>query len=202
MKRQNLNFLIDALSFTAFVFLVTTGVLMRYILPPGSGRDVAIWGLDRHEWGGIHFWISVVFFMLMALHLYLHWNWIVCVVKGKRREGSGIRAGLGIVGLITVLVIAFSPLLSPKGKSPERESPSGLSSHVYNDIIIRGSMTLFELEEKSGVPSSYFLESLDLPDYIPDRQRLGFLVRRYNIEMNDIRKVVKEYHEYENSNNP
>lgn len=202
MKRQNLNFLIDALSFTAFVFLVTTGVLMRYILPPGSGQDVLIWRLDRHEWGGIHFWISVVFFMLMALHLYLHWNWIVCVVKGKPREGSGIRAGLGILGLVTVLAIALSPLLSQKEKSPERESPSGLSSHIYNDIIIRGSMTLSELEEKSGVPPSYILEGLDLPDNIPERQQLGFLVRTYGLEMDDIRRVVQEYNESENSSNP
>jgi len=195
MKRTNLNFLIDALSFAAFLFLVTTGVLMRYILPPGSGRDLTIWGLDRHEWGGIHFWVSVVFFALMALHLFLHWKWIVCMVKGKPREGSGLRAGLGVVGLVVVLAIALSPLLSPVESEEAREQPASISSHGYDEVIIRGSMTLGELEERSGVPASYILEELDLPPNIPDHQRLGNLVRQYGLEMDDIRRVVHEYRE-------
>lgn len=62
MKRINLNFIIDVAAFVGFVMLTTTGVLMRYILPPGSGRYSTIWSLDRHEWGGIHFWISIIFF--------------------------------------------------------------------------------------------------------------------------------------------
>lgn len=93
MKRTNLNFIIDVVAFVGFVLLTTTGVLMRYILPPGSGRYSTIWRLDRHEWGGIHFWISVVFFFVLALHLVLHRRWIVSVVTGQPREGSGFRAG-------------------------------------------------------------------------------------------------------------
>ena len=62
MKRTHLNFIVDVVAFVGFVVLTTTGVLMRYILPPGSGHYSTIWSLDRHEWGGIHFWISVVFF--------------------------------------------------------------------------------------------------------------------------------------------
>ncbi len=198
MKRPILNFLIDALSFTAFIFLVTTGVLMRYILPPGTGRLVTIWGLDRHEWGGIHFWISVAFFTLMALHLLQHWKWIINMVKGKRKEGSGIRAGMGIIGLIMVLVIALSPVFSQVKQLPERENSTTLYSHIYDDIIIRGSMTLNELEEKSGVPAADILEALNLPAYIPGRQQLGYLSRTYDIRMADIRKAVHEIREKQN----
>lgn len=54
MKRTHLNFIVDVVAFVGFVVLRTTGVLMRYILPPGSGRYSTIWGLDRHEWGGIN----------------------------------------------------------------------------------------------------------------------------------------------------
>ncbi len=196
MKRTQLNFLIDSLSFAAFVFLVTTGVLMRYILPPGSGRDLTIWGLDRHEWGGIHFWISVVFFALMALHLFLHWNWIVNMVKGKPgREGSGKRAAIGVFGLVALLAIALAPLFSPVETDDAREGTTAVSSHVYDEVIIRGSMTLGELEERSGVPSAFILEALDLRPNIPDHQRLGNLVRQYDLEMDDIRRVVQEYRE-------
>jgi len=62
MKIVKLNFIVDVVAFAGFVVLTTTGVLMRYILPPGSGHYSTIWGMDRHEWGGIHFWASVLFF--------------------------------------------------------------------------------------------------------------------------------------------
>ena len=50
---------IRGLAFAGFVLLITTGVLMRYVLPPGSGRRAAIWGLDRHGWGDLHFWFCL-----------------------------------------------------------------------------------------------------------------------------------------------
>jgi hypothetical protein len=46
MKRVNLNFIVDVVAFAGFVLLTTTGVLMRYILPPGSGHYSTIWGMD------------------------------------------------------------------------------------------------------------------------------------------------------------
>ena len=120
MKRTNLNFIIDVIAFVGFVLLTTTGVLMKYILPPGSGSYSTIWSLDRHEWGGLHFWISLVFFSILALHLVLHWRWIECVVTGRPREGSGFRVALGIVGFVVVVALSISPLLAPV----ERDSTS------------------------------------------------------------------------------
>jgi amino acid transporter len=66
MERSTLNLSIDGFAFAGFVLLTTTGVLLRYVLPPGSGHYSTIWGLDRHEWGGIHFWIAVVFFSVLG----------------------------------------------------------------------------------------------------------------------------------------
>jgi hypothetical protein len=42
---------VDAVAFVAFVFLTTTGIPARYVLPPGSGLWATLWGLDRHERG-------------------------------------------------------------------------------------------------------------------------------------------------------
>lgn len=120
MKRTISNFIIDAIAFVGFVFLITTGVLMRYVLPPGSGHYSTIWGFDRHEWGGLHFWISVVFFSLLAVHLVLHWRWIVSVVMGRPREGSGLRVSLGIVGLLALVAFSISPLITPVEKMPKK----------------------------------------------------------------------------------
>jgi hypothetical protein len=62
MKRVTLSFIVDVLAFVCFVLLVTTGLVVRYALPPRSGslygmggpsggeRPIAlIWGLTRHE---------------------------------------------------------------------------------------------------------------------------------------------------------
>jgi hypothetical protein len=189
-----LNFTIGVLLFIAFIFLVTTGILMRYILPPGSGRHMVIWGMNRHDWGGIHFWISVVFFTLTALHLYRHWKWIVRMIKGEPGERTGIKTNLGFAGLAAIIAIAISPLFFPEKISTVHEiSPAPVSFH--NDIIIRGSMTLSDLENETGVPITYFLSTLNLPGDIPGNQRLGVLARRYNLEINDFRKAVNDYAE-------
>jgi hypothetical protein len=193
MKRSNLNFIVDVIAFIGFVVLTTTGVLMRYILPPGSGHYSTIWGLDRHEWGGLHFWISVVFFSILALHLVLHWRWIVSVVTGRSHEGSGLRAGLGIVGLATVVALAISPLLVSVEKDLADKEATSLSSHKYENILILGSMTLKDVEETPKVPATYIIESLKMPASISADEQLGSLKRKYGFEINDVREIVKEF---------
>jgi Domain of unknown function (DUF4405) len=197
MKRVNLNFIVDTLAFAGFVLLTTTGVLMRYVLPPGSGHFSTIWGLDRHEWGGIHFWVSVLFFSILAFHLILHWRWIASVVTGRPREGSGYRAALGIVGFATVVALAGAPLLAPVERDTGEQGASSLSVHPYEDFTLRGSMTLREVEEMTGVPAAYIIKSLKLPDTISKEERLGLLKRQYGFEINDVREIVKNYSERE-----
>jgi hypothetical protein len=195
MKRRHLNFLVDFLAFAGFVVLTTTGVLMRYVLPPGSGHYATIWNLDRHQWGGIHFWVSVVFFSLLALHLVLHWRWITSVVAGRPREGSGLRAGLGLVGLATIVALAIAPLLTPVQKEAPSAVASSLSGHRYEDMTIRGSMTFREVEEATGVPAAYLIESLELPASVSADERLGPLKHRYGFGIDAVREAATAYEE-------
>jgi hypothetical protein len=106
MKRSLLNFWVDTVAFVMFVFMVATGVIMEFLLPAGSGHATTIWSIDRHGWGAVHFWMSVVFLAALALHVYLHWRWIVAVLRGRPREGSGVRLGLGVLGLAALLALA------------------------------------------------------------------------------------------------
>lgn len=193
MNRAKLNLIIDIVAFTGFAVLTTTGVLMRYILPPGSGHYSTIWGLDRHEWGGIHFWIAAIFFLILALHLILHWRWIVCVITGQPRQGSGLRAGLGIIGFITLVALAVAPLLTPVEQDTGDQGISQLSSHKYEGIAIQGSMTLTEIEKATGVPATHIIQSLHLPDTISADERLSPLKKEYGFEINDVREIVKKY---------
>lgn len=113
MKRKNIHFIVDVVAFIAFTLMTSTGVLVRYMLPPGSGRFSSLWGMNRHDWGDIHYWVSIVLFASLTIHLVLNWQWIVAVLRGQDKRGSGYRAALGIVGLIALLLLALAPFLSP-----------------------------------------------------------------------------------------
>ena len=54
-------------------------------------------------------------------------------------------------------------------------------------------MTLKDVEETTGVPATYIIESLKLPDSIPAEEQLGHLKRKYGFEIDDVREIVKEY---------
>lgn len=99
MKRTNLNFIVDLISFLDLLGLAVTGFIMKYILPPGTGgrgrmfrggrgageyagehiKD--LWSMTRHEWGSIHFYLAVIFVVLMIVHIILHWSWIKAYFK-------------------------------------------------------------------------------------------------------------------------
>jgi hypothetical protein len=193
MKRTSKNITIDTIAFIGFVLLTTTGILMRYVLPPGSGRFKVIWGLDRHGWGSIHFWISILFLSILTIHLVLHWRWIVTVLTGRPREGSGLRAGLGIVGLAGLLALSAAPLLSPIETVPGSEGRGATLIQEHEEIQIWGSMTLHEIEQTSGVPAEYILLKLGLPPDTPVDERLGYLKKTHGFTMDTVRSIVSNY---------
>ena len=196
MKRRSMNSLVDALSFGAFVLLTATGVLIRYILPPGTGRFSTLWGLDRHEWGQIHFWIAVVLSGALAIHLFLHAGWVVCMVKGRPREGSGVRVALAAVGLLALAGLAISPFFGSVEQAGEPPHKLRSLEHQRSDAyLIDGSMTLQEVAKLTGVPAADILRELGLPPGIPTDQRLGVLRKTYGFEMQDVRQIIQRHTE-------
>ncbi|MFH1882727.1 MAG: DUF4405 domain-containing protein [Planctomycetota bacterium] len=99
MKRINLNFIVDLVAFLDLLGLACTGFVMKYILPPGTGgrgrmlrggrgagehadeQIKYLWSMTRHEWGGLHFYLAVIFAVLMIVHIILHWSWIKAYFK-------------------------------------------------------------------------------------------------------------------------
>lgn len=194
MRRLTLNMTVDIVAFTGFVFLTATGVLVRYILPPGSGRYSSVWGLNRHEWGDVHFWIAIGFLSILALHVFLHWRWVVSVVLRRPREGSWSRFGLGLVGLLALLTLALAPILSPIETTETRlTGPGDSSTSSETDELIRGSMSLREVTNATNIPVEYFIQKLELPPGISAEERLGRLGRVYGFEIEDVRRIVRQY---------
>lgn len=99
MRRAAVNYIIDAVAFLDLISLAATGIIMKWVLPPGSGGghgrgfrggrgpdDVKqLLGLGRHDWGEVHFVLSLLFVFLMLVHLVLHWNWIKTCTRSLLR---------------------------------------------------------------------------------------------------------------------
>lgn len=128
MRKPELNFIIDASAFFLFLSLASTGLLIYFVLPPASG--LSIWGMDRHIWGEIHFWIAISFLVLIAIHFALHWSWITARVKGNSKNAkiSKSRIILAIFLIVFTLILLSIPFLSPVEKTGSTHS--GRSAHV------------------------------------------------------------------------
>jgi len=148
MTRKTLNAVVDALAFAGFVLLAASGVLLRWSLPPGSGHRTTIWGLDRHDWGAVHFWIAVALLAVLVVHLLLHWKWIAAVAsRGGVHEPSGLRVALGVVGLAGLIGFAVAPFVSPVERAG-RQTPD--ASHDGGERI-RGAQWLAVLLSITGL---------------------------------------------------
>ena len=113
MKKVMMNYWLDAAAFIAFCFLTSSGILLEYILPERSGHGVTVLGVGRHAWGEIHFYIALILFAIMALHIVVHWKWIVNMTRGRVGEASGRRLLVGVFALLVVILLAAAPILVP-----------------------------------------------------------------------------------------
>lgn len=207
MKRPQLNFLVDTAAFVLFLLLMSSGLLLRYQLPPGSGElenrgpgrgsmermVTQLWGQTRHEWGDVHFWISVALICVLALHLFLHWNWIVGIMRGKPSEASGWRFGIGAASFVAVIFLSFTPLFSPTQQATRQQllaEDAGTDAAELPPDELRGSLTLEEAAEISGIPVAALRELLELPQDTSPQARLGRTLRDHGKTMSDFRRLL------------
>jgi uncharacterized protein with FMN-binding domain len=124
MKRADQNARVDGVAFVVALVVVSTGLVMRYALPPGSGRTVGmgggprsldrqvsvLWGMTRHGWGDLHYWASLVLVAVLAAHGALHFKWISSMLRGQHSDASGKRLTVGAVALLFLIVALSLPL--------------------------------------------------------------------------------------------
>lgn len=122
MRRSTLNLIIDIVTAIAMLGMVWTGLVIRYTLPTGSGgrgggRGLTLWGLSRHDWGDVHFWLAVAVGALLVLHVALHWRWVCATVhrvlrpSEKPERMSPAALNLYGAGFVVVLGILIGGLL-------------------------------------------------------------------------------------------
>ncbi|MBN1652299.1 MAG: DUF4405 domain-containing protein [Deltaproteobacteria bacterium] len=107
-KRTEINFWIDLISLFVMLGLATTGGLLYFVLPPGTGHTHFLFGLGRHDIGRIHFYLAVAGIILLVLHVYLHWTWICCFIGkafGNAVPSQKKRTTWGLVTLCGTIVL-------------------------------------------------------------------------------------------------
>ncbi len=196
MNRTGWNFLVDLLSLIAFFILISTGLLIRYVLPAGTGHSLALWGLSRHEWGDVHFWLALFIVAVMVLHIYLHWRWVVSTVRGKAGSRSGLRVGLILALMLLLSFIVVLPYFVPLEQTGQRGGEHGdhdraAAADKESEFHIAGSMTLEAICEQTGLDAGVLLDSLGLPGETPLDEQLGRLSRYYGFEMETARETVR-----------
>jgi hypothetical protein len=106
MKRTALNLLIDVLAALFFLGMIATGYVLRFPLPPGTNKSLSLWGLSRHQWGGVHFWISLGLLAVLLTHLALHWQWVATVVGRQLHLATNSQGRHLRSGAITLVAVA------------------------------------------------------------------------------------------------
>jgi len=213
MKRTLLNLFVDGATALVVFGLIATGLVIRFTLPPGSGSVRALWGLGRHDWGDVHFWMAVATAALLVIHVALHWSWVCTTVRHlvvRRGSPSGQPSvwarnlyGAGFLVLLAAIFGGFIWLADSSVVPPRLARPadaSGSSAPVEEeygggrsgDSTIRGSMTLSEVAEATGIPVQAFKTQLGLPATVSGNERLGPLMQQYGFRMSHVRRVIEQ----------
>lgn len=118
-QKARLNFAVDFATLFLMIAMIGTGMIIKYILPPGSGRrghGLMLWNLDRHGWGDVHFWLSIALLAILLVHVALHWSWVCNFVRhrirpnkplGKLSPRTTIALGTGFFLFVNLLIVWF-----------------------------------------------------------------------------------------------
>lgn len=215
MKKTDWQYLVDTLLFLCIVGIVFIGFLMGFVLPKGPAAPESakyFLGLHRHQWGNIHFYLSIAFSALVVIHLIFSWKWI----KSKSRQifNKGWRSILILTALASILVIflfwAFYPRIPGAyddygiragAKARQHNSTNeGLPVHeetIFLEdgtvaIVITGQTTLKQVEKATGIPAQDIAAALGLPEKISPNETFGRLRKQYPITIQGARDAVNK----------
>jgi hypothetical protein len=114
------NWWIDAVLFSSALIAALSGVYFLYFPTGGyqGGRNpyynIQIL-FTRHTWDDLHTWGGIVMIAIAAIHLILHWPWVVNMTRRAYKDLAGINGKMnwrGRLNLILNVVVGFSFLLT------------------------------------------------------------------------------------------
>ncbi len=126
----------------------------------------------------------LLFFALFEPELHLFQRGAGRGLQSTRPTDPGALAGSGVAGHRTESRPAKSDTAEPLPEKAGQSSPHG---------TVRGMYTLGSVAREHGVPVSYIVQRLGLPQDISPGSRLGRLRRQYGFSLEDVEKTLKDY---------
>jgi hypothetical protein len=215
MKKSDWQYLVDTLLFLCIAGIAFIGFLMGLFLPKGPNAQESakyFLGLHRHQWGNIHFYLSIAFVILVIIHLVLSWKWI----KNKSRQLFKKRWSTALIftAIASVLLIFLFWALYPRYpgayedygiRAGERAKQQQLSEEgypiheekiFYEDgnvyIVITGQTTLRQAEKAIGIPAKKIATELRLPSNVSVDETFGRLRKKYRFNLLEVRDVISD----------
>ena len=78
-----------------------------------AGGEPTLWGFGRHDFGRVHFYISLAVVALIVLHVALHWSWVcrtTCEMLGLGSVSSERRTVYGTIIILALMALTFGLL--------------------------------------------------------------------------------------------
>ena len=79
--RSSKLWIVNVISFILFIILCSTGLLNWLVLPKGYQARGSFLGSLRHFFIAIHEWVALIFMVVVAIHIILHWPYIKSNIK-------------------------------------------------------------------------------------------------------------------------
>jgi hypothetical protein len=160
-NKSKLNLSIDIIMFMLLIPVAGIGFLMKYVIVSGKERniiygnnvDLEFLGLTRHQWGTIHLTLSIIFLVLLILHIILHWKIIICLFS-RLIPAVSIRFGIALFLALFCLIILISPFFIVPEKvpfQPQYRNRSSNSPSLINHKPEAGKNITLPVQ-KSGEP--------------------------------------------------
>ena len=73
--------IVNVMSFILFIILCSTGLLNWLVLPRGYEARGSFWVSLRHFFIAVHEWVALIFMIVVAVHIALHWPYIKSNLK-------------------------------------------------------------------------------------------------------------------------
>lgn len=196
MKRTFLNMLVDAIAAAVMLGMIGTGIIMRFTLPPGSGRIASLWGMTRHQWGDLHFWLSVAAIAVVVLHLSLHWTWVVTVVRrwlARSSQGAPTPRTRAIAAIATFLIaaLAMGGFWWTSLRFVEQATTSSTEAAPDPEGVLRGNMSVTQAAAALGCSVEEVRRRLELPASVADTEHLGQIARQRGKTMRELRSLLE-----------
>lgn len=129
MKDSDWRYVVDAILYVCLGGMTLIGIMLWFVLPAGPvAAESAKYflGLHRHQWGNIHAYLSMVFVLVMIVHLVLNWKWTVSKTRQIfKRSGT---PALAAIAFAPVFILFLFWTVTPKDSDRYREY--GLERHV------------------------------------------------------------------------